>query len=227
MVSIGLIAWVFLGIESEPYQTSLQQKLNSQDQDVTKEGWESKDPNVLVIGNANSKATIYEYSDFKCPECAKYHQDAGKKIRAEYVDTGRVKIVFRPYPVYATDGGDLLLGSYCAQEQRKLEQYHDIFFEYMWENHFKQGDYDKAIDQVLVGEVRQKLFNEIGLNTAEFNDCMQSKRYDNAYWEDLLKSGPDEIQGTPSFIINGQKVVGTQPYPIFKTLIDLELKKVE
>ena len=222
LIPLSIIGWLVWGIRGSTQNNN--RVLEDVQSGVDRTGWESKNPNVLVIGNANAKATIYEYADFKCPECAKFHQEVGKKIRQAYVDNGRVKIVFRPYPVFASDGGDLLAGAYCAQEQKKLEAYHDVFFDYMWENHFKNGDYDKAIEEVLVGEVRDRLFDQIGLDKAAYTTCVDSKRYEGAYFEDLLRSGPDEIQGTPSFVIGGQKVVGQQPFSVFKTLIDLELQ---
>lgn len=225
LIPLSISAWLVWGILGSSQENTT--VLNNASNSVDRTGWESKNPNVLVIGNANAQATIYEYTDFKCPECAKFHQDAGKKIRQAYVDTGQVKIVFRPYPVFAEDGGDLLLGAYCAQEQKKLEQYHDVFFEYMWENHYKNGDYDKAIEQVLVGDVREQLFDQIGLDKEAYTACVEAQTYDDAYNQDLLRSGPDEIQGTPTLVINEQKVVGTQPFSVYKTLIDLEIKATE
>lgn len=178
----------------------------------------------LIIGNPNAKAAIIEYADYKCPSCGEFHQKAGKQLRADYVDKGLLKIVFRPFPVYAVDGAKALVGSYCAKDQHKFTDYHDALFDYMWVNHFRHGDYQKAIDTVLTDDVMRSLMENIGMNYEEYKQCMNSKRHDKAYYDTIDLAAPDEIQGTPSFIINGQKVVGPQPYSVFKTLVDIQLR---
>lgn len=178
----------------------------------------------LIIGDPNAKATIIEYADYKCPSCGEFHQKAGRQLRANYVDKGLLKIIFRPFPVYAIDGAQALIGSYCAKDQQKFIDYHDALFEYMWVNHFRQGDYQKAIDTVLTDVVMNGLMNNIGMNPDAYKACMDSKKHEKAYYDTIELAAPDEIQGTPSFIINGQKVVGPQPYSVFKTLVDIQLR---
>lgn len=179
---------------------------------------------ILVIGNPDAKVTIIEYADYKCPECGKYHQSAGKQIRKDYIDTGLVKVVFRPYPVYSEDGAKALAGSYCANNQGKFKEYHDSIFEYMWVNHFEKGDYQKAIDPVLTDSVMGDLLKNSGINKEAYDICLASKDTRKVYDDDIDLAAPDEIQGTPSFIIGGQKIVGPQPYRVFKTLLDIQLR---
>lgn len=222
MVLIGVVVWVGLGINDAAQQSSTDlSQVASQDSEFSA----SPDPNILIIGNPDAKVSIFEYADFKCPECGKYHQGAGKKIRQEYVNTGKVKIIFRPYPVFAEDGAKLLAASYCAQEQGKFTTYHDTFFEYMWTEHFQYGNYQKAIDPVLIGDTLDQLFRKIGIDKTAYDACFVSEKYKAAYDADLWVSGDDEVQGTPTFIINGQKVVGPQDYSVFKTLLDIALTK--
>jgi protein-disulfide isomerase len=175
----------------------------------------------LVIGDPEAPVTIIEYADYKCPECGKHHNDVGKRIIEDYVDTGIAKIVFRPFPVYSQDGAKALLGSYCAQDQGKFVEYHDAIFEYMWVNHFSDGDYQKAIDTVLTGDVMTGINSSIGIEEASYQSCLADVNTNNAYLKDIELAAPDEIQGTPTFIINGQKVVGPQVYNVFKTLIEI------
>ena len=179
---------------------------------------------TLIIGNPSAKATIIEYADYKCPECGKYHQNAGKQIRKNYIDTGLAKIVFRPYPVYSEDGAKALAGSYCAQNQGKFVEYHDALFEYMWVNHFRQRDYQKAIDPVLTEPVMRDLLKTLGMNFDTYTTCLSSEVTKKAYDDDIYLAAPDDIQGTPSFIIGSQKIVGPQPYNVFKTLLDIQLR---
>lgn len=175
----------------------------------------------LIIGNPEAEITIIEYADFKCPECGKHHQDVGKRIRQDYVDSGKVKIVFRPFPVYAQDGAKALKGSYCAQNQSKFVEYHDSLFEYMWVNHFQKGDYQKAIDIVLTDEVFNTILDDVKIEKSSFYSCLVDVNTNNAYLKDIELAAPDGIQGTPSFLIAGQKIVGPQNYNVFKALLDI------
>lgn len=176
----------------------------------------------LIIGDKNAPVTIVEYADFKCPECGKFHSGVGKRIRTEYIDTGKVNIEFRPYPVWGEEAGKALAGSYCAQEQGKFQTYYDAMFAYMWDNHFKQGDYQKAIDPVFNDGVLQSIFNSIGLDKSAYDTCLANPKTRQAYDAAVNKAAPDGIQGTPTFIIGGQKVVGNQPYDVYATLLDIQ-----
>ena len=214
LVSIGLFLLVlFLGFSL----------LNNDDGKQIQVSEENVETNFseLVIGDPEAPVTIIEYADYKCPECGKHHQDVGKRIIKDYVETGVVKIVFRPFPVYSQDGARALLGSYCAQDQGKFVEYHDAIFEYMWVNHFAEGDYQKAIDTVLTDDVMSGINSSIGIEESSFQSCLADVNTNNAYLKDIELAAPDDIQGTPTFIINGQKVVGPQVYNVFKTLIEL------
>lgn len=224
VVFLGVMLWIFWGIYDTAQNSDQILSTVRKTSDPSK--WVSNDPKVLMIGNPEAKVTIIEYADYKCPECGKYYQNAGKKIRSTYVDTGLVRIVFRPYPVYAEDGVKLLIGSYCVQEQGKFTAFHDAIFEYMWVNHFKGEDYQKALDPVLTEPVVGGIFSSLGIDPIAYKTCFDSNKYFQAYDDDVFRAAPDEIQGTPSFIIGGQKIVGPQPFSIFKALIDIELKKL-
>jgi protein-disulfide isomerase len=181
----------------------------------------------LVIGSAGAKVTMVEYADFKCPECGKFHQNAGQLLRKNYVDTGKLRIIFKPYPVYGDDAGKALYVSYCANEQNKFPVYHDAVFQYMWDNYYKKGDYNAAIADSLNDTVLFGITDKLGLNKKQLLACIDHNTYDNSFQKALLDSGPDEIQGTPSFLLNGEKIVGPQPYNLFKTLVDIRLRIVE
>lgn len=177
----------------------------------------------LVIGDPNAKATIIEYADYKCPNCAKYFSGVGKKIREEYVDTKKAKIVFRPFPVFAEDGAQALIGSYCANEQGRFTEFHDEAFDYMWQNYFQYGKDEVAIENILTDEVMKKVAEKSKVDYSKYSSCLASKKYEKTYFDTIELAAPDDINGTPSFIINGQKIVGPQSFQVFKVLIDAQL----
>lgn len=179
----------------------------------------------LYIGDRNAKVTIVEYADYKCPSCSEFHQKAGKEIRAKYVETGKAKIEFRPFPVFGEDAGLALYGSYCANEQGLFTNYHDAAFNYMWEKYYKFGNYDAEKDQSLNATVLSGIATSAGLEKEPFDTCLAGKTHKTAYDQAVRLSASDSVSGTPTFIIGNEKVVGPQPFNIFKVLIDLELLK--
>ncbi len=224
LIILAIVGWFLFSFLNNGVQNNDLEPISRSETTIDTQGSTDTQSAILTIGNPNAKVTIIEYADYKCPECGKYHQSAGQQIRKDYVDTGRAKIVFRPYPVYAEDGAKALAGSYCAQNQGKFVEYHDALFEYMWVNHFRQKDYQKAIDPVLTEPVMRDILKTLGMNFDTYTACLNSEATKKAYEDDIYLAAPDEIQGTPSFIIGGQKIVGPQPYNVFKTLLDIQLR---
>lgn len=219
-VFLGTLLWVGIGVVYTPESKPSLQTDNATADQATNESITSTE---LVIGSRDAKVTIIEYADFKCPECNKYQQNAGKEIRDTYVSSGIAKIVFRPYPLFGADGARALYGSYCAGEQGKFEAYYDAMFNYMWNAHYKKGDYDKAVEPVLADN--KEILQSANIDVAAFSACVASKKYDKVYDDDLYKSADDNVQGTPTFVINGQKVVGAQPFSVFKFIIDAKINE--
>lgn len=222
LIIVGVYLFSFFG--NNVPQTTLEAGVSNSIPPIssTKESTSAITP--LVIGDPNAKVAIVEYADYKCPECGKFHNDVAKRLRSVYVETGMVKIVFRPYPVFSEDGAKALAGSYCAQAQGKFQPYHDKLFAYMWENHFEKGDYQKAIDPVLTDTVMASILQELGIIKSQYDACLEDPATRKAFEDDIDLAAPDEIQGTPSFIIGNQKIVGSQPYSVFKALLDIQLR---
>ncbi len=184
----------------------------------------SFDPDVLIIGKPDAKVTIVEYADFKCPQCAKFHTTSGQQIRQEYIDSGKAKIEFRAYPFIGPDSGRALRGAYCANELGAFTGYHDDLFSYMWENYYKNADYKVEIEDILTESVLTDIASRAGADKAKFKDCIATDQKNSLIDRDLEASTQDGVQGTPSFLIGGQKIVGPLPFNNFKTLIDINLR---
>ncbi|MEX1059205.1 MAG: thioredoxin domain-containing protein [Candidatus Saccharimonadales bacterium] len=178
----------------------------------------------LIIGSVDAPATIIAYEDFKCPSCNQFHQNAERQIRENYINKGKLKIIFRPYPVYGEDAGEGLYGAYCANDQGKFIAYHDELFDYMWNTFYKAGNFEAALETTLTNDLMLTTASKIGLDKQKFADCLAGETHNSKFEQALSQAASDEIQGTPSFIINNQKVVGPQPYSVFKTLIDIQLR---
>ena len=159
----------------------------------------------ITIGNPAAPVTIEEYTNFLCPACASFAANAYKNITEDYVKTGQIKFVLYIYPPF-----ELGRAALCANEQNKFAEYHDYLFAH-------QGEID--------AEQKIKDFaRAAGLNGDEFIQC-----YDGATFKDAPASWYQEgqarkVDATPTFFINGQKLVGAQPYAEFKKIIDEKLK---
>ena len=174
----------------------------------------------LFIGASSAPITIVEYVDFKCPKCNAYQQDAGQKIRREYVDTGKAKIVLRPYPVFGEDAGLALYGAYCAASQNKFPAYYDAVFAHM-STLYKDGDYSAAAQKVLTKPALVGIAQGAGIEGSLFGACLDGTTHKRAFEAAQHAAARDSVQGTPTIVIGGEKIVGNQPYQIYKTLLEL------
>ena len=166
-----------------------------------------------VLGPDTAKVTIIEFSDYQCPYCAKAETTI-REIYAAY--NGSIRIAYRNFPLparihpYAQKAAE---ASECANEQGKFWEYHNMLF-------------DKQAEWSPIGYSKFKEYAvDLGLNETQFNDCLDSGKYASAVADDAAQGSDLGVSGTPAFFINGQELVGAQPFSAFKTVIDAELAK--
>jgi len=164
-----------------------------------------------VKGDENAPVTIVEWSDFECPFCARFYRDTLGQIDEEYIKTGKVKLVFRDFPLsFHANAQKASEAAECAGEQGKY-----------WEMH------DKLFESGVNGGVStfKGYASDIGLDTAKFNTCLDTGAMADEVAKDMRDGQAAGITGTPGFLINGQKLSGAQPFSSFKRVIDAELAK--
>jgi protein-disulfide isomerase len=159
--------------------------------------------NSPVLGPMNAPITITEFSDFECPFCAR-GANTIKQIQREY--SKQVRVVFKHLPLSFHKNAHLAAqASMAAHAQGKFWEYHDKLFQ-----NFRNLNRDNFI----------KWAKELGLDTARFTQELDGGKYKAAVDADLALAGQSGANGTPTFIINGRKVVGAQPFANFKKVID-------
>ena len=175
------------------------------------------DPHVL--GDANAKVTIIEFGDYQCPSCRMFWREVEPRLKKEYVDTGKVKLVFADFPIVQIHPEAMLaaMAVDCAGDQNKYWQYHDKVFR-------EQDDRGEDVIRFKALDLK-KWAKAIGLETTSFNACIDSARYKDDVAKDKAAGDSVGIRGTPTFFINRRVIAGPQPYPVFKKVIDDELKK--
>lgn len=172
-----------------------------------------------ILGKNDAEITILEWGDYQCTYCYNFHKSTLPVILNEYVETGRVNIVFKDFPLNGPDSVLAAEATYCAEDQKKYWQYHNE----LYSNWAGERTGWITIDALT------EFASEIGLDLNKFNSCLQSHKYHQKV-RDLEKFGLDiGIDATPSFLIfDDKKIVkirGNQPLDSFRRVIeDLENK---
>ncbi|MBF0421601.1 MAG: DsbA family protein [Magnetococcales bacterium] len=164
-------------------------------------------PQDLTRGLAQAPITITEFSDFECPYCRKEQAVLGQ-LKSTYGD--KLRFVFRHYPLpFHKHAPKASEASMCAHEQDKFWQYHDALF---------------TDSQSIAEEGLKELAKKQGLDEAKFDECLKSGRHTARIAADTAEGKQLGITGTPTFFVNGFKMVGAIPLNNFKEVIDRELK---
>lgn len=173
-----------------------------------------------VKGNNDAPVTIIEFSDFQCPYCGRFFKNTFPEIDKEYIKKGKVRYVFRDFPLeFHANAPKAAEAANCAGEQKKYWEMHDKIFD---------NQSSLTVDSL------KEYAKELGLASGAFDSCLDSGRY----VEEIKKDTEDGVQagvsGTPSFFIGrsqkgsneivGKRIVGAQPWPVFKQAIDELLK---
>ncbi|OGN14410.1 MAG: hypothetical protein A3J47_03150 [Candidatus Yanofskybacteria bacterium RIFCSPHIGHO2_02_FULL_43_22] len=170
------------------------------------------------LGDENAPVVVIEFSDFQCPFCRSFWRDTLPLIKSEYIDTGKVKFVYRDFPLDFHPGAmPAAQASECAEEQDKFWEMHDKIF-------IEQDKQGTGTIQFGVNELK-KWASETGLKIGDFNSCLDSQKYAEEVKKDAADGRLAGASGTPSFFINGRLLVGAQPFSAFKSIIDEELSK--
>lgn len=179
-----------------------------------------------VLGDKNAPITLVEFSDYECPFCKRHFDQTYSDLKKDYIDTGKVKLVFRDLPLSFHDpmATTEAIAANCAREQGGDTAYfnfHDEIFKRTTSN--GNGLNKDKIYQIAADN---------GLNEANFKTCLDSEKYKDEVAKDLADASKYGASGTPTFFIGkssgdsieGTKLVGAQPYSAFKTIIDQQLK---
>jgi len=161
-------------------------------------------------GSNDAPVTIIEFSDFQCPYSKKYYDEILPIILSEYGD--KIQYVYRDFPLISIhpQAQKAAEAAQCAFEQGKFLEYHNMLYE-------NQGKLELANLKAYAAV--------LGLNESEFNLCLDSGKYAREVEKDVEDGRNYGVTGSPTFLINGRKLVGAQPFSTFQKVIEEELAK--
>jgi len=173
--------------------------------------------NAPMIGSENATVTVVEFSDFQCPFCASFFDNTLSQIKTEYVDTGKIKFIYKHYPLdFHQNAKVASVASECAKEEGKFWEYHNILLSNQTEWETLSGNE--------TSEVFANYADTLGLDPNKFHTCLGSMKYERTVDSDLEEGSLLGVSGTPAFFIGTEGkytlVEGAQPFEIFKQVID-------
>jgi len=196
------------------------------------------------LGNENAPITIVEYSDYQCPFCAKFYKNAEVKLKENDINTGKVKMYYRDFPLDKHDKAKIMANAArCANEQGKFWEMHDKLFE--------TQDSWTGLSPISAYTEVEKFAEEIGLEPTTFKSCVSSNKYYAKISEEINAGSNYGMDSTPTiFIVAKQEnvdiskiqsiidankdyfalakdtngnyvimVVGSQPYGVFENIL--------
>ncbi len=159
-------------------------------------------------GPADAPVVIVEFSDFQCPYCARWATQTLPQILEAYPD--EVKIVYRDFPIFGEESVLASMATECAEDQDAFWEMHDRLFE-------RTANQEQT---PLNAEMLTDYAAELGLDTAQFNECLTSDKYRDEVMNDLQTASAYGLRGTPGFVINGVVyTIGAQPFDVFNGII--------
>ena len=168
-----------------------------------------------ILGSADAQITIVEFGDYQCEACYHWFHNTRDTLIDNYIETGKAKLIFVDLPFIGQDSRIAAQASYCAEEQGKYWENHEILYI------FQEGENSGWADRDRLNSFAFSL----DMNMDEFNDCMDYSKYAKrvqANYDEAVKNG---VQGTPTLIIISQdgtieKFAGPQPYSVFAAIIE-------
>lgn len=167
-----------------------------------------------IMGESNAPITVLEWGDYQCTFCYKFHQNTLDTINEDFIKTGKVKLVFKDFPLNGPDSILAAEASYCAQDQKKYWEYHDELYK-NW-----GGERTGWITR----ESLDRFASTVNLDLVEFGKCLDEHKFQNKV-NQLYEFGKEVgIDATPSFLVfNDEKIIkirGNQPLEVFLKTFD-------
>ena len=166
-----------------------------------------------ILGDQSAEITILEFGDYQCTFCYKFHKETLPILKDEFINNGKIKMVFKDFPLNGDDSKIAGEAAYCAEDQNKYWDYHDILYQ-NW-----AGERTGWIKF----DVLYQFAKDTNLDLEQFTDCLTDHKYLKRVLENERYGIEIDVDATPTFLIFNDKkvirIVGAQPIDIFRQVI--------
>jgi len=160
----------------------------------------------MTLGPDTAKVTVIEYASATCPHCAAFHNETFEALKTEYIDTGKIKFVFREFPHQDAALAAFMLAR-CAPKEKYFPLI-DVFFE-------TQPEWTR---DPLAG--LNKIAQQAGFTQADFDACMKNETVARDILAVRSKAEGFGVTGIPTFFVNGERYEGETTIEAFRAKID-------
>lgn len=165
----------------------------------------------VVIGSPTAPVTVYEYASMTCPHCARFHAEVLPEFRRSWIDTGKARLVFRHFPLDKSALAASLAVSCLPADDRPMAVTKLFATVEDW-------SVREDISQAMIDTVRPKG------DPAAFVTCMSSKETAESVARAAIEAGRGGVAGTPTFFVNGSKMLGIAKAEVLGGHVDLAIK---
>ncbi len=160
----------------------------------------------MTLGPDTAKVTVIEYASATCPHCAAFHNETFEALKKEYIDTGKIRFVFREFPHQ-----DAALAAFMVARCAPKEKYFpliDVFFATQpeWTQNPQEGLY--------------KIAQQAGFTKESFDACLKNEAVAKEILAVRSKAEGFGVTGIPTFFVNGERYEGDTTIEAFRAKID-------
>ncbi|MBA0908440.1 MAG: thioredoxin domain-containing protein [Nitrosarchaeum sp.] len=173
-----------------------------------------------IHGDSNAPITVVEFGDYQCYFCNQYFHSTEKEIFKKFVETGKVKVIFKDYTIIGEDSVSAANAAHCADDQGLFWAYHDTLY-----NHWTGENNGWASPANLISYA-----DKLELDMDTFSKCVSESKHKSTIANSNKDAKDLGLTGTPAFFVIGPdnkvtKLVGAQPFETFEKLFNSMLEK--
>ena len=165
----------------------------------------------FIIGNNNAPITIIEYASMSCNHCGNFHNNTLPDLKKEYIDTGKVKYVFRDFPYnYPALLGSMVMR--CIPSEVRYDYMNALYkLQNMW----------VVRENAITRQELYKIMQTGGMTKENFDTCLSNVDLENKILQEVIAAQSEfNIRSTPSFLINGDLLEGDKSIKVFRQILD-------
>jgi protein-disulfide isomerase len=168
-------------------------------------------------GPTDAPVLIEEFADFQCPFCVEFATSVGQQLADAYAESGLVRFEYNNFAFIGNESIRAAEAAECANEQGQFWQYHDTLFAN------QRGENIGAFSDAML----RNFAIAIGLDDAEFNECLDSGRHESAIRAEKVQGEGRGVTSTPTLFLNGEKLPGGLTFEQYQQLIEAALAEAQ